>query len=185
MNELTAPKLKAAVESQEFLGITSRLYEAMALAKLIRQKVYAYEIPLFQSLGFKEDKHGNNPSKPIEDPKYAYLSDDDELFREFVVLSHKKHVENGFDYKPITDDEATAYILDNIVPGNPRFGKNPALIAEYAQIKIEQLLLEYMEKTIGMPHSSRIEDREKILESCLKMAAYHLEAKGDRVTVTA
>jgi hypothetical protein len=59
------------------------------------------------------------------------------------------------------------------------------LIAEYAQIKIEQLLLEYMEKTIGMPHWSRIEDREKILESCLKMAAYHLEAKGGRVAVTA
>jgi hypothetical protein len=42
-----------------------------------------------------------------------------------------------------------------------------------------------MEKTIGVPHWSRIEDRKKILELCLKMAAHHLEAKGDRVVVTA
>ncbi len=183
--ELNAPKLQAVIESQEFLGIASRLYEAMALAKLIRQKVDAYEIPLFQSLGFKEDKHGDNPCTLITDPKLAYLSDDDELFREFVVLSHKKHIENGFDYKPITDDEATAYILDDIAPSDPSFGKNPALVAEYAQTQIEWLLLEYMEKAIGMPRWSLLKDRQKMLDLYLKMASHHLEAKGDRVVVAA
>jgi hypothetical protein len=155
--ELTADRLQSIAESDKFKSLASDVLLSMAHLKVTADRVNEYAIPLFKSMGFVEGKESRHEAgNPITDPKYAYLAFEDgkcPLFDEYEKLLHAKHLEHGYKVE---------------------LGFCPALIAENQQMKAENWLLDFMEKSIGMPTWVLIEDRAKMLDLYLGIRAIQL-----------
>ncbi len=166
MTKLTKERLKTLVESQDFKDLTYQIFLATAHAQLTREKVDSYAVPLFQSMGFVEapGNRGRTPGKPIEHPNNAYLSCDRDgsspLFDLYIDRVHDLHIKNGF----------TVEVK----------GKCPALIAEYELLTVENNLLTYMEKAVGMPKWKVLEDRQTLLDLYLSIGAKSAQESKDR-----
>jgi hypothetical protein len=155
IEELTVKTLEMVAKSDEFQRLCYAIFETMAAAKVMREKVNSYAVPLFQSLNFFEStKWGGTAGIPILDPERAYESDDEALYNEYIDLLHEQHLKHGF---------------------KVAHGYCPALIAESNQTRAEILLLQFMQDKIGMPEWKFLEDREKMLELYLSMAAKELK----------
>jgi hypothetical protein len=159
--ELTADQLKKVAESDKFKIFSSNVLLTMAHSKVTTERVNSYAVPLFRSMGFVEGKESlHEAGQAITDPKYGYLAFENSkcpLFDEYEKLLHQKHLDHGYEVK---------------------LGYCPALIADNQQREAENQLIQFMEKSIGMPQWILIEDREKMLNLYVGIRATQLSKEG-------
>ena len=122
---------------------------AQAFAKLERERVNAYVLPLFAEYEFYTDleaKHGGKLER-IADPSKLYLSENQELAADYYAACDHAHREHGF--------------------SGPA-GHCPALRAENLRMQAERFLLEAGCKLFGIDEAHVYgEEREQMLKILL------------------
>ena len=112
----------------------------------IQKAVESYSIPLFKNYGFVNLETGEN----LEHPDDSYLSDQDDLFSEYLVELHTKHINYGFDM--------TGFEI----------GVCPALVADHCKSNYESAMLDYVKMYTGLTCHT-LEDRKELLEFCMSL----------------
>ena len=136
----TVDGLKAwAREHREMALVVAK---AQAFAQVERERVDAYIVPIFVRYGFTDDlgasesKRGGRrdgepsdaPRRVLTDPKYLYLSEDEERCKAYYAECELAHREHGY-----RGEEGTC----------------PALVAEDIQCRAENILLDALAKFTG------------------------------------
>lgn len=136
-------------------SIAMAVVQARAFSQCERARVDAYIQPVFDLFDFyvKEEWRKGQPCKGVSadwrilEPSHLYLSDQEELCKEFYAECDKEHRKHGF-----TGPECHC----------------PALIAENLVIKAEAAMIESVSAFLGQDFGHVYgEDRTKLLDLCL------------------
>ena len=118
-----------------------------AFAEVERKRVEAYIAPVFAQFRFVDDE-----GAVITSPERLYHCEDAAMCAAYYAACDIAHREHGFKGEP---------------------GECPALVAEHNQLKAEWVVLESMERFIGLDDgalSRSLEIRAKALELCAQIA---------------
>lgn len=148
----TVEDLKAWARDHRDLAMT--VAKAQAFASVERERVDAYERPIFDRYTFTDDMlaHHNEPGvakRVLTDPKQLYLSEDEERVAAYYAECEVAHRAHGYQ-----GEEGTC----------------PALVAEDLQFRAEALLLDALAGFIGTDGFYTLELRAKALDMAMRCA---------------
>jgi len=153
MTNRTPEQLKTWARENRGLAVT--VAKAMAFAQVERERVDAYIRPIFVRYQFTNDMdrpRNTHRGEILTDPKYLYLSEDEERCKAYYEECDRAHREHGY---------------------RGEVGTCPALVAEDLQRRAEQLLLDELGRFVGVDGADfcrTLELRAKALDLAMATA---------------
>lgn len=162
--------VQKSVNDKELEHLALTVIRVQVSAKLTREFVDSYRVPLFRALKFKHKRNGET----LQNPNQLYLSSDAELTREYLVMLHNLHAENfGAPWTLVDAEGQRLYINNEVIPKTENFGCCPALIVEARLNEVETLLIKHWRELLGIPQTKSWGHRQEMLDLALKMGLSH------------
>jgi len=147
MNTPSLSQFKVWAKDNQSLAMA--VCKATAFAKVTRERVDKYTVPIFESYGFKDEE-----GEPIPDKDQLYICKDEKRVATYYEKCNRANRVHGW---------------------NGPEDHCPALVASYTQTKMEWALLDKGCELLGLKdHPHHLDDRQKMLDlllgACLKRA---------------